>query len=120
AKASDATTNDGVGGLFEIGGAHSKNIEIELPKTYASLKNEEIEGINEMFKIESKSTVSLERKNNNKVYLKAKSPKSFRQLARAISNRPPTEKREGEGGGGGAGIALAAGILGIIGFVLAF
>lgn len=113
-KQDDSNMNDiAIGGLASAG----TGLELKIPKMFLKkMGDDDIDEANRLFKSESDNRVMLVKK-GNKLFFKAKSAADVTRLIKAVAKKPG-EKRYG--GGGGGGIALAAGILGIIAFALAF
>ena len=117
-SASTQANAGNAGGMDIGGGRRAKQFEMKLPSILtASIKDDDIAGLNELFKVESKKTVSIEKKDNNSIYLKARSRRDFNRMVMGMARHRHAVAPDG---GGGGGLGLAAGIIGIIAFVLAF
>lgn len=95
----------------------SNGLELKIPKMFTKkITDNDIEEANRIYKSASDNRVMLV-KRGHKLFFKAKSAADAIRLMKVIAKKPGDRRY---GGGGGGGIALAAGILGIIAFVLAF
>jgi hypothetical protein len=95
-----------------------KIIKIKIPTIAAKrLQEQDINDVNVYFKSQAQSGISMVRE-QNKVYLEAKSPAGLLKIAQSMAFSK--EKPAAAPGGGGGGMAIAAGVLGIVGFLLAF
>jgi hypothetical protein len=96
---------------------NEKVFKIKIPAFAAKrLEEQDINDVNIFFKSQAQGGISMVKNVNNKVYLEAKSPAEFLHIAKSMMFRHTSAPAPY---GGGGGMAIASGVLGIVGFLCA-
>jgi hypothetical protein len=96
---------------------NEKIFKVKIPAFAAKrLEEQDINDVNDFFKSQSENGISMVKNVNNKVYLEAKSPAEFIRVATSLAFKHAAPAAPD---GGGGGMAIASGVLGIVGFLCA-